>query len=206
MRNLAGVSVFVFLAAGSAPSWGQVDDFSLPRKELSPSEVSDGKLLDSCLSYAFDQSPEPASRRHPKESAPLDLKDAIVPPNLVTETAIVGDVPPEIRMYQGRWALRLTNKSYIPYAAFVERLTPREMTIAFVMRPEDGHHLDPSKGFRHGLEWTGDAFAGQDVIMWGNWGSTNLSVGVSHFGDAMILATSNDIEGHLLGCLFSERP
>jgi hypothetical protein len=172
-------------------------------KEPTPSEISDNKLLNSCLSYVLGEHPEPASRRHPKETAPLDLKDAVFPPDLVTKTEIIGDVPPAIRKYQGRWALRLINKSYIPYAAFVERLTPTEMTIALVVKPEAGHKLDPAKGFRHRLDWTGDAFIGRNVDMWGG---IDLSVGVSPFGDAMILAASNDREGHLLGCLFSEQP
>ncbi|TMJ38812.1 MAG: hypothetical protein E6G87_05620 [Alphaproteobacteria bacterium] len=135
----------------------------------------------------------------------MDLKGAVLPPNLITKTEIVGDVPSPIRMYQGRWALRLTNKSYIPYAAFVERLTPTEMTIALVMRPEEGHKLDPTNGFRHKLEWTGNAFVGRDVNLWGG-KATTLMIGISQFGDVMILATKNSIDAQLLGCLFSEQP
>jgi len=196
----------LLLASTGVSVWGETGTPPVPRTEPTPSEISDNKLLESCLSYALDQNPKSASGRHPKETAPLDLKDAVVPPALITETEIVGDVPPQIRMYQGRWALRLTNKTYMPYAAFVERLTATEMTIALVMRPEAGHKLDPSKGFRHKLEWTGDAFVGRNIDLWGGTGTTTLLIGVSQFGDAMVLAVENNKEANLLGCLFSEQP
>ena len=207
MRTLARVSIFlsVLLVLGDVPSWGDSENFPLPKTEPAPSQENDNKLLQSCLSYALDQHPVPTSGRHSRETTPLDLKGAVLPPNLITKTEIVGDVPFPIRMYQGRWALRLTNKSYIPYAAFVERLTPTEMTIALVMRPEEGHKLDPTNGFRHKLEWTGNAFVGRDVNLWGG-KATTLMIGISQFGDVMILATKNSIDAQLLGCLFSEQP
>ncbi len=207
MRKLARVSIFlsVFLVLGDVPSWGGSANIPLPKTEPAPSQENDNKLLQSCLGYAFDEYPQPTSRPHPKETDPLDLKGAVLPPNLITETEIVGDVPSPIRMYRGRWALRLTNKSYIPYAAFVERLTPTEMTIALVMRPEEGHKLDPTNGFRHKLEWTGNAFVGRDVNLWGS-KATTLMIGISQFADVMILATKNSTGTQLLGCLFSEQP
>src|SRR5437762_5750571 len=207
MRTLARVSIFlsVFLVLGNVPSWGDSENFPLPKTEPAPSQENDNKLLQSCLSYALDQRPVPTSGQHSRETTPLDLKGAVLPPNLITKTEIVGDVPSPIRMYQGRWALRLTNKSYIPYAAFVERLTPTEMTIALVMRPEEGHKLDPTNGFRHKLKWTGNAFVGRDVNLWGG-KATTLMIGISQFGDVMILATKNSIDAQLLGCLFSEQP
>lgn len=206
MQNLVRVSVLLPLLLIGCPSRGHTDDFSLRKKDLSPSEVSDGNLLNSCLSYILDEQPEPATRRPRKETEPLDLTDAVFPPNLVTKTEFVGDVPPEIRKFQGRWALRVINKSYLPYAAFVERLTPTEMTIALVLRPEPGHKLNPALGFRHKLKWTGTAFGDEHATLFGNWGVTSLGAGVSQFGDVMLLSTSNQIEGHFLGCLFSEQP
>jgi hypothetical protein len=207
MRTLTRVSIFlsVLLVLGDAPSWGDSENIPLPKTEPAPSQENDNKLLQSCLSYALDQHPGPTSGRHPRETTPLDLKGAVLPPNLITETEVVGDVPSPIRMYRGRWALRLTNTSYIPYAAFVERLTPTEMTIALVMRPEEGHKLDPTNGFRHKLEWTGNAFVGRDVNLWGG-KATTVMIGISQFADVMILATKNSTGTQLLGCLFSEQP
>ena len=208
MQNLFRFAVLlsVLLSSTAIPACGQTKDLSLPSKVPTPSEISDNKLLESCLGYALDEYPKPASPRHPKETAPLDLKDAVIPPDLVRETEIIGELPPQIRKYQGRWALRLINKAYMPYAAFVERLTPAEMTIAFVMRPEPGHKLDPTKGFRHTLEWTGTAFVKRNADLWGAPGTITLMVGVSQFADVMILAINDGREAHLAGCLFSEQP
>jgi len=175
-----------------------------PNKVPTPSEVRDSQLFDSCLGYALDEFPKPTSP-HRKENTALDLKDAVVPPNLVTRTKIVGDVPAQIRKYRGRWALRLANKSSLPYAAFVESLTPTEMTIALAMRVEEGNILNPMSGFRHKLLWDGSAFVGHNVNLWGS-GEVTLAIGLSQFGDVMILITDDGREGHLEGCLFSEQP
>ncbi|MGE0146769.1 MAG: hypothetical protein AB7R87_05235 [Parvibaculaceae bacterium] len=165
--------------------------------------MDDAKLFDRCLNFALDDHVGAVPRRLPFERhQALDLAGTIAPPDLVKETLIVGNVPWQIKKFQGQWALRLTDKSFL-YAAFVERLTPTEMTIALVLKPKEELEFDPAR-LRQKLAWEGTAFVGRHSDLFAP-GEITFIVGTTRFGDVMTLAVEDGREAHLLGCLFSER-
>ena len=187
------------------PSWGETAHSQASSREV------DGKLFEWCLSYfpEGDELPESDEAAKPRERPveklpPFDLEGVTAPPDLIKETVIVGNVPDAIKAYQGLWITPMAGKSWLPYAAYVERLTPMEMTIALLHRPPEGQQLDSTKGLRQTLAWDGTGFESKTANLLGMKDVT-FRVQISRFGDALGLGWAGDREGYLLGCLISSK-
>jgi hypothetical protein len=164
----------------------------------------DNKLFEWCLSYFPDvvlNDGGPLERPVEKLAA-IDMTGVVAPPGLITETEIVGDLPPSIKSYKGRWASPFETNPILPYAVFVERLSPTEMTIALLIKSSGGQQRHPPNDLRHRLKWDGQAFIAERSNLLGIEGVT-FGVQVSPFGDAMVLSWSDDREAHLLTCLMA---
>lgn len=162
----------------------------------------DHQLLEWCLSYFPEPDETIVPIERPKTLPPFSMEGVRAPPDLVKETVIVGDIPEAIKAYSGSWLLPWAGKSPFPYAAYVERLTPTEMTIAFLVKPLS----DKSEtGLRHILAWNGMGFSGKTDNLLGIGGGVTVGVAVSSSGEAMGLSFANDREAHILGCLISSR-
>lgn len=194
MRNVVLFLLTILVTNGISPSRGSADDKTI--------NETDARLLEWCLSYFPEPDETAAPIERPKTLSPFSMEGVRAPPDLVKETVIVGDIPEAMKAYGGFWLLPWTGKSPFPYAAYVERLTPTEMTIALLVKPLSEKS---DMGLRHTLTWNGTAFAGKSDNLLGIGGGLTLGVAVSPSGEAMGLGFSNDREAHILGCLISTR-
>jgi hypothetical protein len=90
------------------------------------------KLFEWCGGF-FASGTDKNPIERPNGSIPFNMKDQEVPPDLVTPTQIVHQLPPEIEKYQGTWILpsAVETSSII---VFVERLAPKEMTLVLLIK------------------------------------------------------------------------
>lgn len=201
-RNLNG-SLFLFcslLALAGVPSSGAADNMG--GEKINP---IDARLFEWCLSF-FPEPDEAAPLvERPKTLSPFSMEGVRAPPDLVKETVIVGDIPGAMKPYSGFWLLPWTDKSPFPYAAYVERLTPTEMTIAFLIKPLHKSKAYSAKGLRHTLTWSGEDFSGKVENLLGLEGGFTFGVRISPSGEALALGFTDDREAHFLGCLVSSR-
>lgn len=126
----------------------------------------------------------------------------IAPADLVTKTEIVGRLPGYIRKYRGVWIWPAIDGPP-DFALFVERLTEREMTIAFVFRATEKNkdHRDRLRqNAREKLTWNGTAFSSGPE---GELESTT-SIYISAFSDALLLVRANNREAWP-GCFISSK-
>lgn len=196
MRNFLFVTCLLLVVVG-ASSLGTAEDTDGERIP-----AIDDRLLEWCLSYFPEPDETAAPIERPKTLPPFSMEGVRAPPDLVKETVIVGDIPEAVKAYGGSWLLPWTGKSPFPYAAYVERLTPTEMTIAFLVKPS----IDkPDRGVRYTLTWSGQDFAGKTDNLLGIEGGVTFGVVVSPSGEAMALGFADDREAHFLGCLISSR-
>lgn len=165
----------------------------------------DERLFEWCLSYFPEPDEETTPIEQPKTLPPFSMEGVRAPPDLIKETIIIGKIPKAMRAYGGSWLLPWTGKSPFPYAAYVERLTPTEMTIAFLVKPLDGLKAYSANSLRHTLTWSGSDFSGKTENLFGLGGGLTFGVRISPSGDALALSFTDDREGHFLGCLVSSK-
>lgn len=194
MRNFLSCLLLVVVGASSLGIAEDTDGERIP--------AIDDRLLEWCLSYFPEPDETVAPIERPKTLPPFKMDGLQAPPDLVKETVIVGDIPDAVKAYSGSWLLPWVGKSPFPYAAYVERLTPADMTIAFLVKPLSNK---PDRALRYTLTWNGQNFAGKTDNLLGIEGGVTFGVVVSPTGEAMALSFANDREGHFLGCLISSR-
>lgn len=192
MRNIVWTSILALLISASIgePSARAEDDNIEAR-----SHVSDNGALQWCFSR-FPSGSEVigASSRPIKdlELVPLKLDEMIAPADLITKTEIVGRLLGYIRKYRGVWIWPTIGEPS-DFAIFVERLTEREMTIAFLVRATErnrDHRDGLRKNARQKLTWNGTAFSSGPT---GELESTT-SIYISAFSDALLLVGANKRE------------
>ncbi len=195
MRRIA-LAVCILLALGSA---SRAED----RDMDTHSQEADDKLPEWCRSHfpGVDQEAWAISRPM-GEFALFRLADMIAPADLITKTEIVGKLPGYIRKYRGTWIWPRISQPP-DFAIFVERLSPKEMTIAFLSRAtaENESYREKLRGnSRQMLTWNGTAFssAPQGKLQ------SKTTIYISAFGHAMLVIYSNRIEAWPL-CFISSK-
>jgi len=195
MRSLLRVSVLlsVLLALGSSTSLKAETDHE-----------ADGNAYLWCLSYFHIWEDEKGAVSRPTEKlAPFKLADMIVPSDLIRKTQMTGNLPGYIRKYRGVWIWPSVHEPP-PFAVIVERLTPTAMTIAFLSRATEENKSYRQRLLRNSridLTWNGTAFSTKPE---GKIQSV-ISIYISAFGQAMLFATENNIEGQPPMCLISSK-
>lgn len=189
MRSLIHIPVLILLAIGGASAWAESDSFE------ARSHVSDDDALQWCFSRFPSGSEAIGASSRPiaeLELAPLKPEEMIAPADLITKTEIVGRLPGYIRKYRGVWIWPAISEPP-DFAVFVERLTEKEMTIAFVFRAkeENKDYRDRLRNnSREKLTWNGTAFsAGPEGEL-----ESTTNIYISAFSDALLLIRSNKRE------------
>ncbi|WP_162914107.1 hypothetical protein [Taklimakanibacter lacteus] len=168
------------------------------------SREADNKLPEWCLSHfpGVDEDAWAISRPLGK-FAPFKLEDMIAPADLVTKTEIVGKLPGYIRKYRGVW-IWPTISQPPDFAIFVERLSPKEMMIAFLGRAtaeNESYREKLRANSRQKLTWNGTAFSSApegDL-------QSKTTIYISAFGHAMLVAHENKSEGSPPLCFISSK-
>jgi hypothetical protein len=176
------------------------------RAYTSPFTKADENAYAWCISHFLsldDEDPQPDKEilpiaRPAAKLRPFDIKEMLVPPGLITETEIVGRLPPEIEKYRGLWITPTIDAPSLT-AIFVERLTPTEMIIALARRkPDPKASLPPNPDDpRSKLKWNGNVF--NDVR------GVGYIISISPDGEAMFLIAENEREAMPVGCLISSK-
>jgi hypothetical protein len=177
MRNLVCVSVLLVVGS-SMPAMA----------ETSVTDVNE-KAFEWCLSqFPHEDNPWAADDGKPlphptAKLQPFNLRNAIAPPDLVTRTEVVGELPPPIEKFRGHWTWPAV-EGLPPAVIFVERLTSTEMTIATAFNREKGLDEADYEVERMTLSWTGTHFAYSKVTPEE---SRQVEIHVSQSGEAMFM-------------------
>lgn len=119
------------------------------------SHKTDDEAFYWCNGYFFDEDGSGSTAERPTQKlTPFVLEDMMKPVDLVTETEVVGKLPPEVDRYRGYWILPSIGEP-VGGALFVERLTPIEITLVLTARRDVLEREIP----RLNLKWTGKEFA-----------------------------------------------
>lgn len=198
LRRLSALVSFLLIIGDTTPAKAETEPWSMTK--------ADEKAFGWCISHFLsldDESPETDKDIRPiarpvEKFRPFDIKEMLTPPGLITETEIVGRLPPEIEKYRGLW-IEPTIDTPSLRAIFVERLTPTEMTIAEARRKPDPQHSVPPNpdNPRRKLKWNGKAF--RDVR------GVGYYISISPDGEAMFLVLETEWEAMPVGCLISSR-
>src|SRR5262245_36819732 len=106
MRDLISVSVLLFLLL-------HFDTSIFARAATQSLTKADESLYGWCISHFLsldDEGPQSEKgirpiARPPGKFRPLDTDNMLIPPDLIRETEIVGNLPPEIEKHRGIWIL-----------------------------------------------------------------------------------------------------
>jgi len=192
MPGFVSILLLVLLHLG-ASTLARADRHSLTK--------ADGKAYGWCISHFLSLDEEdPQSEqeirpiaRPPEKFRPLDTENMLIPPDLIRETEIVGNLPPKIERHQGVWILPAIDTPS-PSVIFVERLTPTEMTIVVVRKSYPTNTDNP----RSTLKWDGQVFRGVR-------GEFGHDVVISADGEAMLLIAVSPWEAMPVGCFISSK-
>jgi hypothetical protein len=207
MRRLPRVSVLLLvwqfttallliLMAGSAPA--RAEDNS-----ESQSHQTDDGIFEWCMSYFPRVDEENGTTTRPAGNlAPFKLEEMIAPADLITKTEIAGKLPGYIRKYRGVWIWPMITEPPL-FALFVERLSPREMTIALLSRATADnrpHRKRLLENSREKLTWNGTAFSSEPEGEL----QSKTTIYISAFGHAMLVVYENNREAWPM-CLISSK-